>query len=238
MFGNPNKMKKGYGAKMKDVLSTIPVIIFAGGLGTRMQPYSSVLPKPLLLYNGKTMIENIISLYVDKGFHDFYIILGHNSELIKSYLESKSLPCNVVFVSEREPLGTIGGLKLIENELDNSFIVCNCDNYGDFDYISLIEYFDSSKADILIPIRSIVHTIPFGIINCDSNMNVCGINEKPQTKIMISTGIHILKRNVLDLISKGERIDMPQLINRASNSYVVKCVDVSSYKWIDMSISE
>lgn len=214
----------------------IPVVIMAGGLGTRMKPSSDILPKPLLLYKDKTMIENVIDLFCQKGYNCFYIVLYHKKDLIKSYIDSLDYDCEIHYVEETMSCGTAGGLSLLSDEISDDFILCNCDNLGYFDYEAIYELHKKEENDITIATQNIDFTIPFGVINASKN-KVLSILEKPINPLCISTGIHILNKRVLNYIEKNEKLDMPILINRViANSNKVGNYNINLQQWIDMSI--
>lgn len=219
-------------------LSNAPVVIMAGGKGVRMRPYTNVIPKPLLICGSDTMIENVINLFAEYGFRRFYFVLCHRKELITAYLQSLDLPFDMQYIYEETPLGTAGGLKLLENELDGDFILCNCDNLGKFDYASLLKQHAECRADITILVKKHTHTIPFGIVRGSDTGKVYSIIEKPDVSFFISTGIHIVNPAVLSLIKQGTRLDMPELINTASEKMNVRMVDIGNAEWIDMSVAQ
>ena len=164
---------------LNNLPSNTPVVIMAGGKGTRMRPYTNVIPKPLLVYGSDTLIGNVINLFAENGFRKFYIVLCHRKELIAAYLQSLNLPVDIRYIYEETPLGTAGGLKLLENDLDVDFILCNCDNLGKFDYPSLLKQHTECGADITILVKKHTHTIPFGIIKGSDTGEVYSIIEKP-----------------------------------------------------------
>lgn len=215
--------------------ANIPVVIMAGGQGKRMRPYTDILPKPLLGYDNKTMLETVIDNYYQMGVRVFYLLLCYKADLIKSYVENLQLPIEVHYVYETNPLGTAGGLALLKGVIHSDFLMCNCDNLGKFDYMKGFERHQKLHADITIFVKEQHHTIPFGIIQHNDNI-VTGIVEKPQHVFLASTGIHIVNYHVLEMIEDDISIDMPDIINDLSQKGKVVLVDVGDDAWIDMSI--
>lgn len=221
---------------MDIIFSEVPVVIMAGGKGTRMRPYSDILPKPLLGFHGKTMIENVIDNYYQVGFRKFYLVLCYKAELIKLYIESINLPIDVNYIYEKTPLGTVGGLQYLKGIIKTDFILCNCDNLGEFDYEKGFQTHLSAHADITIFAKKQHYRIPFGIIQSDNEGVVSGINEKPYYDFWASTGVHIVNCRALELIKCDEAIDMPELINKITMNGKVVISDVGDAIWTDMSI--
>ena len=214
----------------------IPVVIMAGGKGERMRPFSDVLPKPLLLYHGKTLIENVIQQFYSKGFRKFYFVLCNQGLLIANYLSSIKLDCEMHFVYEEVPMGTVGGLWMIRNELKGSFILCNCDNLGDFNYLKAIEFHQMEQASITMFVKKEYYTIPFGLVHTDGNTQVCCVEEKPTLNSYISTGAYVIDSTVIRQFLNGASMDMPVLINQVSSKAKVCFVDIGDAQWIDMSL--
>lgn len=215
-----------------------PVVIMAGGYGNRLQPYTHILPKPLLIYKEETMLENVIHLFAKHGFKKFYIVLYYKKELIVTYLDNLALPYDIHYVYETTPMGTVGGLKLLEQELDSDFVLCNCDNFGDFDYNTLIRQHMEESSDLTILVKKHTHTIPFGIVDGDGCNIVLGIREKPSISFFISTGIHIVNPRVFSFIRDGECLDMPSFINSAAKQLKLRMEDIGDSPWVDMSLVE
>lgn len=220
---------------MEDKRINISVVIMAGGFGTRMRKISSSIPKPLIEYMGKPMIENVLNVFISQGFNDFHIILHYKSHIIKSYIEALELPINIKFYIEEDPLGTAGGLKLLKNNLQETFILCNCDNLGKFDYKMLIDEHTNKGYLVTIPVIEKNYIIPYGIIT-EKDGKFIIINENPVKKITISTGIHIINLRFIDYIEDNEKIDMPKLLNRARKDEKIGCIYVDESQWTDMSI--
>ena len=215
-------------------MEKIPVVIMAGGCGKRVQHISSLIPKPLMGYEGKTLIENVIEVFEKEGCKKFYILLNYKSDLIKAYLESLHLDVDIVYVVEDKPYGTVGGIKLLENCISGTFILCNADNLGKFQYKELVSQHEANNRLITVPVKKIEIRIPFGIIK-EENGQFESISEKPTQTISISTGIHILDSQIFDFLGKEESIDMPDLLNSVRSKGKIKCVDISGDTWIDMA---
>ena len=201
-----------------------------------MRPLTDVLPKPLLMYHGKTLIENVIRQFYEKGFRKFYFILCNQGSMIAAYLSMLNLDCEMHFVQEESPMGTVGGLWLIRNELKGDFVLCNCDNLGDFDYHQAIEKHREERAAITLFVKQERYVIPFGLVKTDGKTRVCCVDEKPVLNSYISTGVHVVQASVIRRFLCGGRMDMPALINQVSAEGMVHFIDIGDAQWIDMSL--
>ena len=215
----------------------VPVVIVAGGLGTRMKPFSDVLPKPLLMYQDQPMIKNVLDNFSVRGFRHFIILLHHQAQMIRTYLDYINTGWQIDYFYENEPLGTAGGLFLLKEHITDNFIVCNCDNLGLFDYDNALSNHYKKNLDITVFVKKIHYQVPLGIVHCDPSGLVSLVEEKPFRDFYFSTGIHIINRRVLMQLPKTfPVIGMPELINQLSAKKRVGYFDVGESFWADMSI--
>ena len=141
----------------------IPVVIMAGGKGSRLDPFTRILPKPLIPIGNKPIIEIIIDKFYEYGAKDFYISVNHKSKMIKAYFEDLSGGYSINYIDEEKPLGTAGSLKFLENKLNGSFFVSNCDILIESDYSEILEYHDEKKNDMTIVASVKNYRIPYGV---------------------------------------------------------------------------
>lgn len=201
-----------------------------------MQPYSSILPKPLLLFENQPMIEKNIRNFINFGFSNFYLLLHEQSELIRTYLSAVPLPCKIHYIIEPQPLGTVGGIGLLADQIKSDFVLCNCDNLGLFPYTDAIEAHRKWGADITVLVKKQSIQVPFGIILNDGVHTVQKIAEKPMYTVQVSTGIHIVNARILPSLQSISFRNMPDLINQTASSGNVALWDVGDGTWIDMSL--
>jgi dTDP-glucose pyrophosphorylase len=212
----------------------ISVVIMAGGEGKRLRPLTSVIPKPLIPINGKTMIETIIDSFYKSNLNRFLISVNYKKELIKSYFsELGKLPYKVIFIEEDKPLGTAGSLYLMKKDLKSTFIVSNCDILLKINYSSALKFHRKRKSHMTI-IGSIQEmAVPYGVIRLE-NEKVVEIEEKPKYHFIVNTGVYIMEPEVLNLIPPNKYIDMTDLIKKAiENKYKVSMYPIHS-GWIDI----
>lgn len=213
-----------------------PVVIMAGGLGTRLYPYTKVLPKPLVpVIDGKPMVEIIMDSFYDYGSNNFYLIVNHKKEMIKSYFEENNHDYNVYYGEEVEQLGTGGGLFYVKDKIKETFYLTNCDILTLEDYDEIYEYHKKAKNAItmIVSLKS-VH-VPYGVIHTDENQNLVGSTEKPTYMILVNTGVYVVEPVVFDYIDCEEKVDFPTVIERMKNDGLkVGIYPITEDKWLDM----
>jgi dTDP-glucose pyrophosphorylase len=209
------------------------VLIMAGGKGTRLYPLTKVIPKPLVPYKDKTIIEQIMEQFIKSGFDEFILSVNYKKELIKDYFSNSKY--KVEYIEENEFLGTAGSISYLKfYNINNPFFVANCDVLLDVDFKEILEYHKSEKADITIVSAKQTVDIAYGVLVIDENNNFKEISEKPSYEFYVNTGIYILSPNIIDLISLNEKIDMPELLERArKNGKKIKVYKTGS-KMIDI----
>lgn len=189
-----------------------PVVIMAGGFGTRLAPFTTILPKPLIPVGDKSIVEHIIEKFLPYGINVFYMTVNHKSKIIESYFEDVEKEYSLKLVKEDKPLGTAGSLKLIKDELDDIFFVTNCDIIIHTDYSEIVDFHINSGYDITLVSSMMHYKIPYGICEIDKGGSLVEIREKPEYNFLISTGMYILNKKILDLIPDDELFHITHLI--------------------------
>ncbi|OOC46915.1 hypothetical protein XO09_04205 [Thermosipho sp. 1223] len=193
------------------------VLIMAGGKGTRLQPLTKVIPKPLVPYKDKTIIENIMEQFINSGFDEFILSINYKKELIKNYFSE--LKYNIEYIEEKEFLGTAGSISYLRfYDIKKPFFVANCDVLINIDFSEVLEYHSKESSDITIISAKESIDIAYGILEFDKQNNYVKIKEKPNYEFYVNTGIYILNPNIVDLVSLDEKLDMPELIERAKKN--------------------
>ena len=158
----------------------VPVVIMAGGKGTRLEPFTRVLPKPLIPIGDKTVIETIIDQFTPYGITDFRISVHHKALLIKSFFEELRPSYSVQFLEEPTPLGTAGALKQLSDSEHSTFIITNCDILIDTDFAALLEFHSAQGNDLTIVASMTSYRIPYGICKIKNGGALHEIVEKPE----------------------------------------------------------
>ena len=213
----------------------LPVVIMAGGKGTRLAPFTTVLPKPLIPLGEKTVIEVIIDAFTVYGVDDFYLSLNYKSKIIRSYFDELEPPYSVRFLYEDEPLGTAGALHQLVGQVDTDLIVTNCDVIVRADYDEVISHHRCAANDITL-VASLKHyRIPYGVCEIGNDGGLREIREKPAYDFLVNTGLYVFKSDVLRLIPAGEHDDVTDLIARTKAAGGrVGIYPIGEEAWIDI----
>ena len=193
--------------------SDIPVVIMAGGKGTRLDPFTKILPKPLIPIGDKPIVEIIIDEFKQQGIDQFFLSLNHKAELVESYFNSMEKDYTIQYVREDDFLGTVGSLRLLETKLPEIFIVSNCDVIVRANFHEVVD-FHQKKGAAMTLLSSIQHyRIPYGVISFKEEGEVVSITEKPEYTFTINTGVYVLSREAIGLIPAKSHFDMTDLMN-------------------------
>jgi dTDP-glucose pyrophosphorylase/predicted transcriptional regulator len=190
-----------------------PVVIMAGGKGTRLAPFTKILPKPLIPVGEKTIIEHIMEKFYKNGFYNFKIILNYKKEMIKAYLTENNLPYQIEFIEEESFQGTAGGLSLLNSHLKKTFFVTNCDTILDGDYFDFFQWHKERKNLVTIIGSHKEFILPYGVLVM-KNENLHKINEKPFFDLFINSGTYIFEPEGLDAIGENRFLNMDVLIEK------------------------
>jgi NDP-sugar pyrophosphorylase family protein len=207
----------------------------AGGKGTRLEPFTKVLPKPLVPIHEKPIIENIIEIFTKLGCTNFHITVKYKGKILKAYFDELQPDYNVHFVEEKEPLGTAGSLRFLDGQFNQPFFVTNCDIIIKADYISLYEFHQKGGYDVTLVASAKDYVIPYGTCELNSNGHLSHINEKPHYDFLINTGLYLLNPDVLKLIPENKFYHITHLIENAKNQgKKVGVFPIDDDAWIDV----
>lgn len=213
----------------------IPVVIMSGGKGSRLKPFSDILPKALIPLNDKTVLERIIEQFLDYGVTKIFIITNYKSNIIKSYFEDKKYRKKLNFIQESKELGTAGGLSLIKNKIKKNFILTNCDVLHDFNYKDFIKFHHYNKFDMSVVGSFKSYSIPYGICELDKKGILNKIDEKPIKNIIINTGFYIVNKKLLRYIKQNTFFHITDLISKAqSQKSKIGLFPINESNWNDV----
>ena len=212
-----------------------PVVIMAGGSGTRLQPFTKILPKPLIPIGEKPIIEMIIEKFIEFGCKDFYLSVNYKSSMIKAYFNDLKPSYSIKYIEEKKPLGTAGSLYLLKNKMKKTFFVSNCDILISADYSDVLKFHKSNNNKITA-VSSLKHyLIPYGIIEMSEGGILRKIKEKPEYDFLVNTGMYIFEPEVLNDIPDNKLFLMTDLINiYLEKGKKVGVYPVSDKSWVDM----
>lgn len=213
----------------------LPVVIMAGGKGTRLKPITNVIPKPLVPIGDKTILETILDQFEEIGCTKFYMSVNYKADIMRYYLGQLEHQYNIEFFQEDKPLGTIGSVSLLKGKIATPFFVSNCDILIDQDYRDVYEYHQNNHNDLTIVTAVKSFKIPYGVIETGDDGLMTGLQEKPDITYMINTGVYLLNAECIDEIPEGEFFHITHLMEKIKQrGGRVGCFPVSENAWKDM----
>lgn len=208
-------------------------VILAGGLGSRLHPYTLTIPKPLLPLGGMPIIEIVLKQLSRQGFKRIVITLGYLGEMIRFIIGNGSkFGLNIEYVVETEPLGTAGSLFLIKN-LPTKFLVMNGDLLTTFPYAELLESMEHNGAKAAVGCCQRNVKIDYGVLRKDSANKLVEYIEKPDLNYLVSMGIYAINSEILSLLNGG-RTDMPELLDMVRSAQKGVYLFESEHYWQDI----
>ena len=193
-------------------------VVLAGGKGTRMLPYTNILPKPMLPIDGMPILEVLIRQMKRYGISEVILTVGHMAYLLESYFKDGShYGVNICYSKEDEPLGTAGPLSLIEG-LDETFMVMNGDVLTTLEFGNLIKYHRDRGGVATIATHRRKVNIDLGVVQINDGDEIENYTEKPSMNFNVSMGIYVFEPSVLAYIPKGEYLDFPDLVLKLINA--------------------
>ena len=213
----------------------LPVVIMAGGKGTRLKPITNVIPKPLVPIGDKTILETILDQFEEIGCTKFYMSVNYKADILKYYLGQLDHKYDIEFFQEEKPLGTIGSVSLLKGKIDTPFFVSNCDSINEQDYRDVYDYHVSNHNDLTIVTMVKSLKIPYGVIETGEDGLMVALSEKPELTFQVNTGVYILNPECIDEIPEGEFFHITHLMEKIkSRGGRVGCFPVSEHAWKDM----
>jgi len=223
-------------ANRKPNVLDLPVVIMAGGTGTRLRPLTNILPKPLLPFGEKTIVETIMDRFVHAGCKKFSLSLNYKAAMIRHYFAELNSPAyEVSFTEEEKPLGTAGSLSLIANSLKTPFFVSNCDIVIDQDLDEVWQYHRSNKNELTI-VAALKHVkLAYGSLITGEDGLLRELSEKPEWVFKVNSGVYILEPHLLAMIPDNRFYNMTDLIDAVvKRGGRVGVFPVSEGSWSDI----
>jgi dTDP-glucose pyrophosphorylase/predicted transcriptional regulator len=218
----------------RESLLTIPVVIMAGGLGTRLRPLTDKVPKPMLKVNGKPMLEEIIERFRNLGVEEFYISVNYKAEVIEEYFKDGSpWRIKIHYLREKTRLGTAGSLSLLPPNLSTAFFVVNADIVTDLDFRAIYQFHREHNPDITVAVKKVSYQVPYGTIEVEGG-RIVSLSEKPHIKKFVNAGIYILEPRVIAEVPADQFFDMTDLINKLISQGKLVSSYLISGTWVDV----
>lgn len=219
--------------------SDITVVIMAGGFGKRLGNITKNTPKPMVLLGKKPILHNIIDQFVELGYKNIIITTHFLKDVIVDYFEDGSkFGCKIRYVHEKTPLGTIGGLSLIRNEINSKYIfLCNGDVYHKFELTEMHKFIEKHNKDLVLGTATYNVNIPFGVIEHDENSVVTDLKEKPNYFHSVAAGMYLFRSNLTSFLN-GNTEDAPDFIKKLiSNNLNVSSFSIIN-RWLDIGMPD
>lgn len=222
------------GIAVKKTLN-MPVVIMAGGFGTRLYPYTKILPKPLIPIGEIPIVEHIINKFKEYEVNKFHLIVNHKKNMIKAYFNEIERNYDIDYADEDEPLGTGGGLSLLKGKINSTFILSNCDILIDEDYEKIYEY-HKKENNLITMICSLKNIkIPYGVVEIGKYGEIDNMKEKPQISFFTNTGMYIVEPKVIEELEDGKIIGFPDIIEKyKSMGAKIGVYPIDENSWMDM----
>lgn len=210
------------------------MVIMAGGLGSRLRPFTNECPKPLLKIGGKPILEHIIERAKLNGFTRFVISINYLGHMIEEYFKKGDRwDVHITYLRETTPLGTAGALALLDSIPDEPFVVTNGDIITDIDFGRLLDFHILQAAIATMAVRIHEWQHPFGVVQT-KGFDLIGFEEKPIHRTHINAGVYVLDPSIISFIDPGMTFDMPTLFELAQNKLKRTVVYPMHEPWQDI----
>lgn len=216
----------------------VPVVIMAGGKGTRLHPYTKVLPKPLIPIEDLTITEHIMNKFIKFGCKNFSFIVNHKKEMIKAYF-SEINEYAITFFDENAFWGTGGGLSLLRSKITETFFFTNCDILIFEDYGAVYEHHKTSGSLLTMVCATKTLAFPYGTVNVGTDGAIESLLEKPSYSFLTNTGFYIIEPGFFDYIPDKTFIHITDIIQRCiDKGEKIGIFPISETQWFDMGNHE
>ena len=211
------------------------VVVMAGGKGTRLEPFTNVLPKPLVPINNKPVIEHVIEKFLKNNISNFFITLNYKSKILKAFFQEMKKDFKLTFIDEPRPLGTAGALSLLANKIKKPFLVTNCDTIINADFDDLLNFHIANRNDITLVASAKKYVIPYGTCKLNKKGYLQKIQEKPKFNFLVNIGLYVMNPNLINLIPKNKFYNMTDLISAArKKNKQIGVYPIEEESWIDV----
>lgn len=209
-------------------------VILAGGLGSRLKPFTEAIPKPLLPIGEKSILEIQIQHLAQYGFDEIYIATNYKADYIESFIgDGKRMGVKIIFSREEKPLGTCGPIYLLKDKLTEPFLLMNGDILSTIDFGKLFNFGLSQHTDLTVTTKEIRTPFNFGCIKSDGDL-IIDIEEKPDLVTEVLAGIYFMKPLIFDYMPENEYFGIDHLIKKMLSMSVPISKYLMSEYWLDI----
>ena len=197
-----------------------------------MEPFTKILPKPLLPINNKSLLENLIEKFNSYGFFNIYLTLGYKADIIRSFLKTHKI--KVKTVKEKNPLGSIGSISLLNKKINKNFFVSNCDTLINANYNDILKFHEINKCTLTIVGSVKNFQVPYGVCKINKKGFMVKFEEKPDHSNIVNTGLYVFSKKAMQLLPNKKFFDMDELISKMLELKLkIGVYPVPSKNWLD-----
>ena len=211
-----------------------PVVLMAGGLGSRLHPLTANCPKPMLKVGDKPLLQTIVEKFIEHGFHRFFISVNYRSDVVKAYFgDGSRWSVEISYLQEQQRLGTAGALSLLPERPTEPLVVMNGDLLTKVNFSHLLDFHRKQGAMATMCVREYDFQVPYGVVRIDK-FRIASIDEKPTQRFFVNAGIYVLEASTLDFISKDTYVDMTMLFEKVIEHGKETAVFPVTEYWLDV----
>lgn len=216
-------------------LRNVPVVVMAGGQGTRLYPYTRVLPKALIPIKEKTISEHILDSFAAFGCQEYWFVLNHKKNMIKAFFAEQPHKGSIQYVEEKKVLGTGGGIRLLQGKIRDTFILTNCDILIRDDIAKIYRHHKEQGNKVTMVCSMKEYTLPYGVVHTAEGGGIRYMEEKPRMSYLVNTGCYVVEPEVIETIPEDTEIGFPDVIeNLRKGGEKVGVYPISENAWLDM----
>tara|TARA_Y100000768_G_C23990359_1_gene692078 strand:- start:8569 stop:9642 length:1074 start_codon:yes stop_codon:yes gene_type:complete len=234
------KWREFFSDTASDNTHSIDAVIMAGGKGTRLAPFTNILPKPLIPINNKPLISLILDNLNSVNIRNYWISVNYKWKILKSFLSTRENKLNLNYIKEKKPLGTAGSLSLLpKSKISDNFLLTNCDVLIDVDIQKLISFHKKEKSDLTLVVAKKVFKLPYGACKIRKDKYLQKIHEKPIYDYLANTGFYVVSKKILKYIKKDTLLDFNKLVDKLKkNKRKISCFIIEESNWSDFGVWE
>jgi len=220
---------------IKKFSKKLGVVIMAGGKGLRMQPYTKIFPKPLLPMGDETVIDLIVSKFLNFKINNFYITTNYKHQIINNHFKKYKTNINYKLIKENKKLGTAGSLSYLKDSKEDLFFVSNCDVVISENYNGVLNYHIKNKNNFTIVVSKKSIKFPYGVCQLNDKKKFEGFKEKPSYDFLFNTGLYLINKKEFKFLKKNQKLDMDNFILKLKKKKKkIGIYQIDHDKWQDL----
>ena len=212
-----------------------PVVIMAGGLGSRLGQLTKETPKPMLSIGSKPMLQHLIEQFRDQGFRKFILCVNYKKDIIRNFFsDGEKLGVKITYIEEEKRLGTAGALSLIQPSINVPYFVVNADILVNIDFMKLLSFHIKSESLATMCVRQYQMQVPYGVVNSNDRNQLLSIDEKPSLSFNVNAGVYLLDPSINSFVPNNKFFDMPSLFDILIDKGIPSTAYPINDYWLDI----